>query len=77
MSANSKKQTRSRNIKRTFVLLQNDDELRVPRTSTLKNLCDRGPVRDIEFSNNATSHNIGEILSVSFSNILSREEFGR
>lgn len=76
-SGNSKKKTRSRNIKRNFVLLRNDDELRVPRTSTLKNLCDSGRVRDIEFSNNATSHHIGEILSNSFPNFLSREEFAR
>ena len=77
MNANSKKQTRPHNIKRTFVLLRNDDELLVPRTSTLKNLCDSGRLRDIEFSNNATSHHISEILSNSFSNILSREEFGK
>ena len=44
MNANSKKQTRSHNIKRTFVFLRNDDELPVPRTSTLKNLCDSGQV---------------------------------
>lgn len=74
-NTSSTRQSQSRNIKRTFVLLRNDDELRVPRASTLKILNDSGRVKDMDFSNNATSHHICELLSNSFVSIISRGEF--
>lgn len=76
-STSSTRQSRSRNIKRTFVLLRNEDELRVPRASTLKILNDSGRVKDVEFSNNATSQHICELLSNSFLSVLSRGEFAK
>ena len=74
-NTSSTRQSRSRNIKRTFALLRNDDELRVPRASTLKILNDSGRVKDMDFSNNATNHHIFELLSNSFVSIISRGDF--
>ena len=76
-NTSSTRQSRSRNIKRTFVLLRNDDELRVPQASAVKILNDSDRVKDMEFSNNATSHHICQLLSNSFVSILSRGEFGK
>ena len=61
---------RSRQLKRTFVLLRQDDSLRTPRASTLNILEQSGSVKEIQFLNNATSAHIAELLLNAFPNFL-------
>ena len=68
---------RARNLKRTFVFLREDDELRVPGKQKLKNLQDSGREKEIEFSNNATTQNISETLKNSFSAFLRNVDLAR
>lgn len=68
---------RARNLKRTFVFLRNDDELRVPGKQKLKNLQDSGREKEVEFSNNATTENIAETLKNSFSTFLRNVDLAR
>lgn len=77
MSGQDSSRRRARNVKRTVVLLRNDDDLRVPEKQKLKTLQDSGRIKEIEFSNNATSESIGEILMNSFSNFLTPAELPR
>ena len=71
------RQPRARNLKRTFVFLKNNDELRVPGKQRLKNLQDSGREKEIEFSNNATTENIAETLKNSFSTFLRNIDLAR
>ena len=73
----SSRRQRSRNVKRTVVLLRDDDELRVPERQRLKNLQDSDRIKEIEFSNNATSQHISEILLNSFANFLTQADLPR
>lgn len=73
----SSRRQRSRNVKRTIVLLSDDDELRVPERQRLKNLQDSGRIKEIEFSNNATSQHIGEILVNLLANFLTQADLPR
>lgn len=73
----SSRRPRARNVKRTVVLLRNNDELRVPGKQKLKNLQDSGRIKEIDFSNNATSEHIGEILLNSFANFLTQADLRR
>lgn len=68
---------RARNLKRTFVFLRKDDELRVPGRQKLKNLQDSGREKEIEFSNNATTEHIAETLKNSFPAILRNVDLAR
>ena len=77
MSGQDSSRRRARNVKRTVVLLRNGDDLRVPEKQKLKTLQDSGRIKEIEFSNNATSESIGEILMNSFSNFLTPAELPR
>ena len=77
MSGQEFSRRRARNLKRTVVLLRNDDDLRVPEKQKLKTLQDSGRIKEIEFSNNATSQSIDEILVNSFSNFLTPAELPR
>lgn len=77
MSGQDSSRRRARNVKRTVVLLRNDDDLRVPEKQKLKTLQDSGRIKEIEFCNNATSESIGEILLNSFSNFLTPAELPR
>ena len=57
--------------------LRNDDELRVPGKQKFKNLQDSGREKEIEFSNNATTENIGETLKNAFSAFLRNVDLAR
>lgn len=76
-SKNKSRQPRTRNLKRTFVLLRKDDELKVPGNQKLKILEDSGRVKVIEFANNATTEHIGETLKNSFPDILRDVDLAR
>ena len=64
-------------LKRTFILLREDDHLRAPKPNTLKNLKDSGRVKDLDFSNNATSQHVREIIQNNFSTFLSNDNISR
>ena len=54
---------RTRNLSRTFVLLRSEDSNgRIPRAATLQTLKASGQIKEIEFSNNATSQHITELI---------------
>lgn len=76
-NADNSRRPRSRNLKRTFVFLRKDDELRVPGKQQLKNLQDSGREKEIEFSNNATTEHIAETLKNSFPAFLRNADLAR
>lgn len=76
-NADNSRRGRARNLKRTFVVLREDDELRVPGKQKLKNLRDSGREKEIEFANNATTAHIAETLKNSFPTILRNVDLAR
>ena len=61
---------RARNLSRTFVLLRSEDSNgRVPRPAALKTLEASGRIKEIEFSNNATSQHVTELIVNAFSQL--------
>lgn len=75
MSGNRSRQSRTRSVKRTFVLLR--FELRVPTAAQLTALENAGRVKQIEFANNATSGNISDVLLHHFQGHLRRNDLAR
>ncbi|XP_078355634.1 uncharacterized protein LOC144640334 [Oculina patagonica] len=73
----SSRRPRTRNVKRTFVFLRDNDDLRVPGNQKLKTLQDSGRVKVIAFANNATSEHVGESLKNSFPDILQNVDLAR
>ena len=73
MSTTPRKQT----LKRTFVLLRQDDSLRVPSTSKLKQLTDSGRVKELVFTNTATSGHVMEIIANNFPALLTNGNISR
>ena len=76
-SGQSFRRPRSRNVKRTFVLLREDDRTRVPNSSTVRSLEQSGRVKELEFTNNATSEHISELLVNAFGNFLNNSNLNR
>jgi len=74
MSGQDSSPQRARNVKRTVVLPRNDNDLGMPEKQKLKNLQDSRRIKEIEFSNNATSESFGEILLNLFANFLTQAE---
>lgn len=71
------KQCRKRNLTRTFVLLRPEDEVAVPRDSEFRILEGSGRIKEVEFTNNATSQQIGEVLITAFPNMLKNSDLPR
>ena len=57
---------RTRTLKRVFVLLRSEDELRVPRPAQLRALDACGRVKELEFASNHTCQHIKELLTNAF-----------
>ena len=72
-----KARPRKRTLKRTFVLLRDNDSLRVPSTSDLKHLTDSGRVKELVFANTATSRHVTEIILHNFPALLTNGNISR
>ena len=57
---------RMRSVSRTFVLLRDEDPLRVPTPVTRRMLEDAGRIREVQFANNCTNQHLEELLANSF-----------
>ena len=68
---------RKRTLKRTFVLLRQDDSLRVPSTSELKQLTASERVKELVFTNAATSRHVMEIIANNFPALLTKSNISR
>ena len=68
---------RKRTLKRTFVLLRQDDSLRVPSTSELKQLTASERVKELVFTNAATSRHVMEIIANNFPALLTNSNISR
>ena len=77
VSEQSSRRPRSRNVKRTFVLLREDDITRVPNSATIRSLEQSGRVKELEFTNNASSEHISELLMNAFGNFLNNSNLNR
>ena len=69
--------SRSRSITRKFILLRCVDPLRVPSARNIEALERSGRVKEIIFSNNATTAAITELLLHAFGQLLSAGDFLR
>lgn len=68
---------RKRTLKRTFVLLRHDDSLRVPSSRELKQLTDSGRVKELVFTNTATSRHVMDIITNNFPALLTNANISR
>lgn len=57
---------RMRLVARTFVLLRDEDLLRVPTAAVRRTLEDAGRVREVQFANNCTNQYMQELLANRF-----------
>ena len=73
----AERQTRTRNLKRTFVWLRWVDPLRVPSARNYDVLERSGRVKEIVFSNNSTNENMKELLVHAFRPHLDVDDFPR
>ena len=64
-------------MKRTFVLLREDDPLLVPSTNKLKHLSDSGRVKELVFTYTATSRHVIEIIVNNFPALLTNGNISR
>ena len=69
--------SRSRSMKRCFVLLRFCGHLRVPRAVVHRALENSGRSKELEFSNNATTEHIHDMLVHSFQPHLNRADAPR
>lgn len=69
--------TRSRLLKRCFTLLRFCDSLRVPRSNIQRTLESSGRTKELEFSNNATTEAIQDMILHSFQPFITRGEASR
>ena len=80
VSEQSSRRPRSRNVKRTFVLLREDDITRVPNSNsaTIRSLEHaKWQSQGVEFTNNASREHISELLMNAFGNFLNNSNLNR
>ena len=77
VSEQSSHRPRSRNVKRTFVLLREGDVTWDPNSATIRSLEQSRRVKELEFTNNASSEHISELVMNAFGNFINTSNVSR